>query len=92
MDFEKGLSHRSSKHILLLTDTRIIYGTDSVTMMVDYMRDHDDVIACTGTQQLYPVRCTSSRVIEGTPARALHDRRPTYYEWLGAPAMQQVYQ
>jgi hypothetical protein len=40
----------ATKNYLLLADTRIIYGNDSITLMVDYMRNHSNVIACTGTQ------------------------------------------
>lgn len=76
------------KTYLLMADTRIIYGEDSITLLMEYMQRHKDVIACTGTQELYPVKWNSTSV-EGTEARRLHDRRPTYWQWLGAPAMQQ---
>jgi len=76
------------KTYLIMADTRIIYGQDSVTLMMEYMSSHDDVIACTGTQELYPIKWKSTTV-EGTETRALQKKRPTYWEWLGAPAMQQ---
>jgi len=54
------------------------------------MRNHSGVIACKCTEELYPVRWSKgSTSVEGTQARHLQNRRPTYYEWLGAPAMQQ---
>ena len=40
--------------------------------------------------ELYPVRfANSTGIVDGTPTRALEARRPTYWEWIGAPAMQQ---
>ena len=82
----------ASKNYMLMADTRIIYGTDSVTLLTNYMRNHNDVIACTGTQELYPVRFSSSTaegMVEGTATRKLEERRPSFREWLGAPSMQQ---
>jgi len=91
VDAQQGGKHLvPPKHYLLLADARIIYGVDSLSVMVDFMRNHSDVVACTGTLETYPVRWEyGSTSVEGTQARRLHDRRPTYYEWMGAPAMQQ---
>ena len=40
--------------------------------------------------ELYPIRYAGSTgYIEGTATRRLESRRPTYWEWIGAPVMQQ---
>lgn len=48
------------------------------------------VFAMSFPVELYPVRfANSTGIVDGTPTRALEARRPTYWEWIGAPAMQQ---
>ena len=66
------------KNYLLLADTRIIYGVNSVRMLTSYLQNHDDVIACTGTHELYPIR-GSVQSIAGTPTRKLEERRPNLW-------------
>ena len=39
-----------ARTFMVLADTRIIYGIDSVSLMFDYMKTHRDVVACTATQ------------------------------------------
>jgi len=43
-DAARGADAPPLKRYMLLADTRIVFGADSVSTMLDYMRTHDDVM------------------------------------------------
>lgn len=55
-DAKRKFDRKFGQSCSLLTDTKIIFASNSIETLFQYLEEHDNVMAATGTQELFPTK------------------------------------